>query len=96
MGQFKFLDNDSSEEIPIEEIPQDLELNVTSERDVENNAIITRITIDREITPRSLEVIKIAARRQLLNLLWDNGQILHETISEDENGLTMRTELIFR
>lgn len=34
-------------------------------------------------------------RRRLIEHMWSQGHIMHTIISQDENGLTLRTELLF-
>lgn len=34
-------------------------------------------------------------RRLLIERMWESGNIMHTIISEDENGFTLRTEIIF-
>jgi hypothetical protein len=101
---FKFLGN-NSEEIPDEDYHQHFEeveqLNEderhisSSDIDYDNNAIVTRYINTNNLSERSWLIYMVAERSKLMRLLYNKGMVLHQTISEDENGKTIRTELIY-
>jgi hypothetical protein len=83
---FKFLTEDTPNE------PEYLEENYVPEP--MNNSVYLRLERNRDtITEGEWNSILERQRTILMEHMWTQGQISHTIISQDENGLSLRTEI---
>jgi hypothetical protein len=101
---FKFFDNNIpdepdhiTEERFNELVGQQLTLNTQNILSTDNRpAVFLNLTTERDGIPQQeWEHILERQRQYLMEHMWRQGYIIHTVISQDEYGLTLRTEINF-
>lgn len=91
---FKFLNKDNELNLPTEERFNEL----VNHRLTTDNRPAVFLRLERNIDTISEDewnsIIK-QQRHLLMNLMWENGMVSHNIISQDENGFSLRTEINF-
>jgi hypothetical protein len=86
MGEFKFLDQN------IPDQPEETVLPVV----IRDPSVVLRLNRNRNtISELEWDSIIQQQRRQLIEYMWQQGMIMHTIIYEDENGFSLRTEILF-
>jgi hypothetical protein len=85
--------------IPEGEVPQSETLRRydPQQLSVDNRpAVFVSIFRNRDnISDEEYAHLLIQQRRNLMDLMWERGNIMHTIVSQDENGFTLRTEINF-
>lgn len=59
-------------------------------------AVFTSVLRNRDtISDEEYTHILRQQRRYLIESMWETGQVMHTIVSQDDNGFTLRTEILF-
>ena len=74
-----------------------LTMNVNNPLSTHNRpAVFLNLNMDRDSIPeQEWNHIIERQRRSLIEYMWQQGMIMHTIISQDQNGFTLRTEILF-
>lgn len=96
---FKFFNNNEEDlDGPMELVFNDPQ-NITHHFNVQTGDINTTVYLrdirDRNLIPEDewYDILR-TQRNRLIEEIWRNGNIIHEIISQDENGYTLQTRII--
>lgn len=86
MGDFKFLDQNIPDE------PEETQLPMV----IRDPSVVFRLNRHRDtISDQEWDSILEHQRRTLMKFMWEQGMIMQTIIYQDENGFSLRTELLF-